>query len=132
MRDTEENSINGLGELFCVLRPTVCRSAGDPLSQDFAPETAWSLPLSSARLSESAKAKARTRRTTDGLPARSFSLLLADLATQTRKEVTLLPNSPVTPSRQWRSQMNRSAPGSNFRKSTGKGCCHAGDRLDRP
>ena len=38
--------------------------------------------------------KGRNQATPDGLPARSFSPLLADLATPTRNEVTLPPGSP--------------------------------------
>ena len=52
-----------------------------------------SSPVAPARVSESARAKADTKRTADGLPVHSFTTLLADLATLTVNEVTL-PASP--------------------------------------
>ena len=52
-----------------------------------------SLPVERAEVSESAEAKAGTKRTPDGLPVHSFTTLLADLATLTLNEVTL-PGSP--------------------------------------
>ena len=52
-----------------------------------------SSPMEKAEVSESAKAKADTKRTPDGLPVHSFTTLLADLATLTLNEVTL-PGSP--------------------------------------
>ena len=52
-----------------------------------------SSPVEKAEVSESAKAKADTKRTPDGLPVHSFTTLLADLATLTLNEVTL-PGSP--------------------------------------
>ena len=61
MNDAGEVSINGLVEVISVLRSTVCRSAGEPLAHVFAPASAWSPALQSARLSESGKAKAGTR-----------------------------------------------------------------------
>ncbi|MDE0306734.1 MAG: IS1634 family transposase, partial [Albidovulum sp.] len=50
-------------------------------------------PVGKAEISESAKAKARTRRTAGGLPAHSMDTLLADLATLTLNEVSL-PGQP--------------------------------------
>ena len=50
-------------------------------------------PVEKAALSDSAKAKADTRATPDGLPVHSFDTLLQDLATLTLNEVTL-PNPP--------------------------------------
>ena len=52
-----------------------------------------SSPVEKAEVSKSAKAKADTKRTSDGLPVHSFTTLLADLATLTLNEVTL-PGSP--------------------------------------
>ena len=52
-----------------------------------------SSPVEKAEVSESAKAKADTKRTPDGLPVHSMTTLLADLATLTLNEVTL-PGSP--------------------------------------
>ncbi len=48
-----------------------------------------SSPVEPAEVSESAKGKADTKRTPDGLPVHSFTTLLADLATLTLNEVTL-------------------------------------------
>ncbi len=50
-------------------------------------------PVGPAGVSDSAKAKAGTKRTPDGLPVHSFRTLLADLGTLTLNEVTL-PGSP--------------------------------------
>ena len=50
-------------------------------------------PVEKAEVAESAKAKADTKRTPDGLPVHSFTTLLSDLATLTLNEVTL-PGSP--------------------------------------
>ena len=55
-------------------------------------------PVEKATVSDSAKAKADTRATPDGLPVHSFDTLLQDLATLTLNEVTL-PNQPDTPFR---------------------------------
>ena len=52
-----------------------------------------SSPVEKAEVSESAKAKADSKRTPDGLPVHSMTTLLADLATLTLNEVTL-PGSP--------------------------------------
>ncbi|MDE2789137.1 MAG: hypothetical protein OXI81_01770 [Paracoccaceae bacterium] len=52
-----------------------------------------SSPVAPARVSESAKAKADSKRTADGLPVHSFTTLLADLATLTLNEATV-PASP--------------------------------------
>ncbi|MCY4328065.1 MAG: transposase [Rhodobacteraceae bacterium] len=52
-----------------------------------------STPVAPATVSESAKAKANSKWTADGIPAHSFRTLLADLATLTLNEVTL-PNNP--------------------------------------
>ncbi len=52
-----------------------------------------SSPVEPAEVSESAKAKADTKFTPDGLPVHSFTTLLGDLATLTLNEVTL-PDSP--------------------------------------
>ena len=52
-----------------------------------------SSPMEKAEVSESARAKAETRRSPDGLPVHSFTTLLSDLATLTLNEVTL-PGSP--------------------------------------
>ena len=52
-----------------------------------------SSPVEKAEVSESAKAKADTKRTPDGLPVHSFTTLLSDLGTLTLNEVTL-PGSP--------------------------------------
>ena len=52
-----------------------------------------SSPAEKAEVSESAKAKADTKRTPDGMPVHSFTTLLADLATLKLNEVTL-PGSP--------------------------------------
>ena len=49
--------------------------------------------MAPARVSESARAKADSKRTADGLPVYSFTTLLADLATLTLNEVTM-PASP--------------------------------------
>ncbi len=46
-------------------------------------------PVAPARVSESAKAKADTKLTSDGLPVHSFTTLLADLATLTLNEVAI-------------------------------------------
>ncbi len=46
-------------------------------------------PVAPARISESAKAKADTKLTSDGLPVHSFTTLLADLATLTLNEVAI-------------------------------------------
>ena len=50
-------------------------------------------PVAVARVSESAKAKADTKLTSDGLPVHSFTTLLADLATLTLNEATV-PSNP--------------------------------------
>ncbi len=50
-------------------------------------------PVEPAGVSDSAKAKAGTKRTPDGLPVHSFRTLLADLGTLTLNEVTL-PGNP--------------------------------------
>ena len=52
-----------------------------------------SSPVEKAEVSESAKAKADTKRTPDGLPVHGFRTLLADLGTLTLNEVTL-PGGP--------------------------------------
>ena len=45
--------------------------------------------MEKAEVSESAKAKADTKRTPDGLPVQSFTTLLSDLATLTLNEATV-------------------------------------------
>ena len=52
-----------------------------------------SSPVEKAEVSESAKAKADTKRTPDGLPVHSFTTLLSDLATLTLNEATV-PDGP--------------------------------------
>ena len=46
-------------------------------------------PVAPASVSESAKSKADTKLTSDGLPVHSFTTLLADLATLTLNEVAI-------------------------------------------
>jgi hypothetical protein len=53
-------------------------------------------PVAPMRPSASAKAKARTKRTSEGIPVHSFQTLLADLATLTRN--TIVPDLPGAPS----------------------------------
>jgi hypothetical protein len=53
-------------------------------------------PVAPKRPSASAKAKARTKRTSEGIPVHSFQTLLADLATLTRN--TIVPDLPGAPS----------------------------------
>ena len=48
-----------------------------------------SSPVEKAEVSESAKAKADTKRTPDGLPAHSFTTLFGDWATPMQNDVTL-------------------------------------------
>ncbi len=50
-------------------------------------------PVEKAEVSESARAKADTKRTPDGLPVHSFTTLLSDLATLTLNEATV-PDGP--------------------------------------
>ena len=55
-----------------------------------------SSPVEPARVSESAKAKADTKSTADGLPAHSLRTLLDDLATLTLNQMRLTGDSPLT------------------------------------
>ncbi len=52
-----------------------------------AAEAARASPVAPAKVSESAQAKARSKRTAQGLPAHSFQTLLADLATVAKNQV---------------------------------------------
>ena len=66
------------------------------LFQDDQPQVARAQrnsPIEPAEVSPSAKAKASTKKTPDGLPVHSLSTLLADLATLTRNQVSL-PSNP--------------------------------------
>ena len=55
-------------------------------------------PVEAAQVSDGAKAKAKSKRTADGLPVHSMPTLLADLATLTLNEVELpaIPERPLT------------------------------------
>ena len=66
------------------------------LFEDDQPEVARAQrnsPIEPAEASPSAKARASTRKTPDGLPVHSLSTLLAELATLTRNQVSL-PSNP--------------------------------------
>ena len=69
------------------------------LFQDDDPEAARAAtnsPVEPARVSPSAKAKADSRLTPDGLPVHAFRTLLGDLATLTLNEVSLPQNPDAT------------------------------------
>ncbi|MDE0305410.1 MAG: hypothetical protein OXI87_11115 [Albidovulum sp.] len=81
--------------LACYVEWHMRRRLAPILFEDDAPEAT---PVETAEVSGRAKAKAKSKRTADGMPVHSMPTLLADLATLTLNEVELpaIPERPLT------------------------------------
>ncbi|MDE0531095.1 MAG: hypothetical protein OXI01_06550, partial [Albidovulum sp.] len=82
--------------LACYVEWHMRRRLAPMLFEDDAPEAARATPVETAEVSDRAKAKAKSKKTADGLPVHGMPTLLADLATPALNEVELpaIPDRP--------------------------------------